>query len=53
MLNINSDSKEMVADLATKGILCYPMDPRRVRIVTHLDNSAAQIEQTAEILRKI
>ena len=53
MLNINTDSKEMVANLSTKGILCYPMDPRRVRIVTHLDNSAAQIAQAAEILRKI
>lgn len=53
MLNINSDSKQMVADLATKGILCYPMDPRRVRIVTHLDNSPEQIAQAAEILRTI
>jgi threonine aldolase len=53
MLNINTDSKQMVADLATKGILCYPMDPRRVRIVTHLDNSDAQIAQAAEILRNI
>jgi threonine aldolase len=53
MLNINSDSKEMVADLATKGILCYPLDPRRVRIVTHLDNTAVQISQAAEILRTI
>lgn len=53
MLNINSDSKEMVADLAKKGILCYPMDPRRVRIVTHLDNTSDQIAQAADILKKI
>jgi threonine aldolase len=53
MLYSSTPSAELVNKLAKKNVLCYAMGPNKVRMVTHLDISASQIQQTADILKSI
>ena len=43
---------DLVAALRTRGVLVLPTAPNRVRMVTHLDVSAAQAERAAEAIRR-
>lgn len=46
-------AKEIVQKLKEYGILCMSLAPTQVRLVTHLDITGADIDKTAEVLRKI
>lgn len=46
-------AKEMVEKLRKHGILCMSLAPTQIRLVTHLDITAADIDKTAEVLRKM
>jgi threonine aldolase len=53
MLYTTISSAEIVDKLAEKNVLCYAMGPNKVRMVTHLDISELQIQQTSEILKTL
>jgi threonine aldolase len=53
MLYTTISSAETVDKLAEKNVLCYAMGPNKVRMVTHLDISESQIQQTSEILKTL
>ncbi|MFT5600881.1 MAG: threonine aldolase [Flavobacteriales bacterium] len=53
MLYTTISSAEIVDKLAEKNVLCYAMGPNKVRMVTHLDISELQIQQTTEILKTL
>jgi threonine aldolase len=44
---------EVVRALGKKGILCNATSAKTIRLVTHLDVSAAMIEQTIEVIGKL
>lgn len=44
---------EVVRALGRKGILCNATSAKTIRLVTHLDVSAAMIEQTIEVIGKL
>lgn len=46
-------AKEIVEKLRQQGILCMSLAPTQIRLVTHLDITAADIEKTSEVLCKI
>ena len=43
-------SSEFLARVAARGVLGVPVDPDRVRMVTHLDVSRSDIEAAADII---
>jgi threonine aldolase len=43
-------SADFLARLASRGVLAVPVDGERVRMVTHLDVSRADVERAAEIV---
>lgn len=47
------DAAALVAQARERGVLVFAFGPRTVRAVTHLDLSAAQCDQAAEILAAI
>jgi len=47
------DSGKVVAAAAEQGLLLTPWNPTRIRAVTHLDVSAADVKRAAEILSAI
>jgi threonine aldolase len=47
------DGQAFSARLRARGVRMTALEPRRVRAVTHLDVSAAQIERTLEIAREV
>jgi threonine aldolase len=44
-------SAEFLAQLASRGVLAIPVDADRVRMVTHLDVTRADVEKAADIVR--
>ena len=46
------DAVALTAALAEEGVLVGPLNPRRVRAVTHLDVDAAGIEQALDVLSR-
>jgi threonine aldolase len=44
---------DVVMTLKQNGVLVLPTAPQTIRMVTHLDVSAAQTERAAEIIRKV
>jgi threonine aldolase len=48
-----TSSAEFLKKLADKRVLAVPVDAERVRMVTHLDVSRADIEQAAGIVRSV
>jgi threonine aldolase len=44
-------SAEFLAQLASRGVLAVPVDADRVRMVTHLDVTRADVEKAADIVR--
>ncbi|MCL2520862.1 MAG: aminotransferase class I/II-fold pyridoxal phosphate-dependent enzyme [Spirochaetaceae bacterium] len=44
---------EMVAKLKDKGILCFAMGPKRIRMVTHLDVSGSDIAKACEAIKTV
>lgn len=44
---------DVVKAFAKKGIICNATSPQTVRLVTHLDISAAMIDQTIEVIGKL
>lgn len=53
LLTESPDAATVVEIARRSGILLFPCGTRRMRVVTHLDVSAAQCEQAAEILVSI
>jgi len=49
----NGPAKEIVEKIRSHGILCMSLAPTQIRLVTHLDITTADIDKTAEVLRKI
>jgi threonine aldolase len=47
------DAEAVTVKLAQQGVLMSPWGPRRVRAVTHLDVSAADIDRAAAILGRV
>ncbi|UCG14780.1 MAG: low-specificity L-threonine aldolase [Deltaproteobacteria bacterium] len=47
------DADVLVERLATEGVLLIPFGPTTVRAVTHLDVSAADIDEALEIIRRV
>ena len=47
------DAAAVVAALRDRGVLTNAMGPRLVRVVTHLDVSAAEVVRAAEIVREL
>ena len=45
-----SSAVDFVAALEAQGVATLPISPTKIRMVTHLDVSAAQIRQAAAIL---
>jgi threonine aldolase len=46
-------SDAVAARLAARGVLVVPFGPKRLRAVTHLDVSAEDVEQAAEVMREV
>ena len=46
-------AQQACAKLAEQKILMLPLNPQRVRAVTHLGLSAAEVQQAADVLRQI
>jgi threonine aldolase len=46
-------AEEISGKLAAQGILCNMTDPKSIRLVTHLDISAAMIDQAIEIIKSL
>lgn len=49
---VRRSADEVAARLASHGLLCIPFGPTRIRLVTHLDLSDDDIQQTLDILKK-
>jgi threonine aldolase len=47
------DSAKVVAEAKKRGLLLNPVGPRKLRVVTHLDVSAADCERAASLLAEI
>lgn len=47
------DAAQLTKALQARGVLAAPFGPRRLRVVTHLDVSAAACEQAAEEMRSL
>ncbi len=52
MINTNGSAQEWVDDLASKNILCMALSPTRMRLVTHLDVSAKEVEEVCSAIKK-
>jgi len=46
-------SAEFLAKLAARQVLAVPVDAQRVRMVTHLDVTRAQVEEAAEAVQRV
>lgn len=44
---------EFVQQLHGQGVRCFAIAPQVIRLVTHLDVSAAQIDQAGEVLKRV
>jgi threonine aldolase len=53
ILNDASKRDEVIAKLAENGVRIMAFGDGMLRMVTHLDNSASEIDQTCEILKKL
>ena len=41
------------SELEARGVRCFDVGPQAIRLVTHLDVNAAQIEQACQIIRQV
>jgi threonine aldolase len=48
-----STAAQVVRSLAEQGVLAMATAPHRVRMCTHLDVNAAQVERAADVIRKV
>jgi threonine aldolase len=53
MVDLDREAGPVAAALAQRGILVSAFGPERLRVVTHLDVGAAEVEQAAEELRTL
>lgn len=53
VMNDPSQLDSKIAALEAHGIHCMPFGPGMIRMVTHLDISSTDVEQTIEVLKKI
>lgn len=53
MVDLDRDAAPVAAALAARGVLVSPFGPRRLRAVTHLDVSAAQVAEAASVLGSV
>ncbi|NUP12993.1 MAG: aminotransferase class I/II-fold pyridoxal phosphate-dependent enzyme [Polyangiaceae bacterium] len=50
MVDLEIDAAPIASVLAARGVLTSPFGPRRLRVVTHLDVTTAEVEQAAAAL---
>ncbi len=44
---------DLSAELAARGLLCHATGPHRLRLVTHHDVTAEQIDRSLEVIRGV
>ncbi len=53
LLRDGDTADSVIPRLAERGVLVVPFGPKRLRAVTHLDASAADIERAASIIARV